>query len=172
MSESNCETCGLYKRSNGPVPGVGPLTAKVVIVAESPGSEEDVQGIPLIGDTGKLFDYMIHQIGLNRDDLFITNAVKCYPNKTKLTVKHPQYCKAQLVDELALLKKKEVIIAFGNTAIQSLLGRSNISDLNGYFWDYEGVPVLAMLHPSAVLRNLFLLEIQIRHLKKAWQVIR
>ena len=172
MSENNCETCKLYLKCNGPVPSVGPLDAKIVIVAESPGGDEDVQGVPLVGDTGRLFNYMTRRVGLKRESLYLTNAVKCFPNKTKLTVKHPQYCKPQLVEELSLLKHKELIVAFGNTATQALLGRSNISETNGYFWDYEGTPVLSLIHPSSVLRNLFQLDNQILHLMKVHQVVK
>lgn len=168
----NCDLCGLYKKCNGPVSSSGPTTAKIVVVAESPGPSEDIEGKVLIGDTGRLFNYMIRMVGLRREELFLTNAVKCFPNKTKLTVKHPQYCKPQLVEELSLLKNKEIIVAFGNTATQALLGRSNISETNGYFWDYDGTPVLSLIHPAAVLRNLFQLENQIRHLRKVFWVVK
>jgi DNA polymerase len=167
-----CEQCGLYKDCLGPVPAVGPLDSQLVIIGESPGQEENQKGEPFIGDTGKLLTYMMKEAGLVRSHYRITNAIKCFPNKQKLTVKHAEYCKPILLKELSLLKNLKCIVAFGNFASSSLLGRSGILELNGYIFNWNEVPVLTMLHPSHTLRNLAELEIQIKHLKKVNEVLK
>lgn len=162
-----CDQCRLYKECFGPVPPSGPSTAELVIVGEAPGKTENDTGRVFDGDTGHLLNFMLRSCSLDRDLIYITNAILCYPNKTKLTNKHSDYCKARLEDELSKLKKKKLIIAFGNFACQSLIGRSEIVSINGYFWEYNGTPVLTMLHPSHTLRDLFELDLQIKHLRKA-----
>ena len=161
-----CDQCKLHTGCQGPVPAVGPADARLVIVGESPGQEEDQKGEPFVGDTGKLLTYMMKEAGLVRSHCRITNAIKCFPNKQKLTVKHADYCKPILLKELIRLKQIECIVAFGNFAASSLIGRSSISELNGYWWDLNVIPVLTMLHPSHTLRNLAEIQIQIRHLRK------
>lgn len=166
-----CKDCGLYSNCQGPVPSVGPLDARLVIVGESPGTEEDQKGEPFVGDTGKLLTFMLKEAGLVRSQCRITNAIKCFPNKQKLTVKHAEYCKPVLMRELLKLKQIECIVAFGNFAASSLIGRSSISEINGYWWEWNEIPVLTLLHPSFVLRNLSYLNIQIRHLRKAYEFL-
>lgn len=170
-NDKNCKECNLFGDCKGPVPPTGPTNARLVIVGESPGFEEDKKGEPFVGDTGKLLNYMLKEVGLVRNDLRITNAIKCYPNKKKLTNKHANWCKPILLKELEKLKNLKCIVAFGNSATLSLLNRPNITEINGYWWEWNNIPVLSLLHPAYVLRNLFYLDIQIKHLKKVFEVI-
>lgn len=168
----NCIECNLIEKCNGVVVGVGPLEAEIVIVGESPGREEDKEGIPFVGDTGKLLDYMLDQAGIIRELCFVTNAIKCLPGGTNLTNFYVELCRPFLFKELSLLKDPKVIIAFGNIATESLIERQEITEINGFWHDWKGIPVLSLLHPAHTLRNLFELDLQIRYLKKIWRVVK
>lgn len=168
----SCDTCGLYSKCQGPVPATGPTNSRLVIVGESPGKDEDIKGEPFVGDTGRLLNYMLQEANIKRYSCYITNAIKCFPNNTKLTVKHADYCKPILLKELLQLPNVECIIAFGNFATSSLIERTGITDLNGYWWEYNNIPVLSLVHPAHTLRNLAEVEIQIKHLSKVHKVLK
>ncbi len=148
------ECCALCANRTNAVPGEGNPHAGLVFVGEGPGATEDATGRPFVGQAGKLLDDIIAAIELRREDVYITNVVKCRPpqNRTPLP-DEISACMPFLRRQLALLKPK-VIVALGATAAAALLDtRKSLGDLRGKVHSYGGIPLVVTYHPAALLRN-------------------
>jgi uracil-DNA glycosylase family protein len=158
-----CRGCDLFKLGTQTVFGEGPSTARVVVVGEQPGDAEDKAGKPFVGPSGKLLDRAFDQAGIDRDEVYVTNAVKHFKwakdaKTTRRLHKTPnagevRACHPWLETEIALIKP-DVIICLGATAAKSLLGRTfSVLKQRGIAIESEWAPaVFATVHPSAVLR--------------------
>jgi DNA polymerase len=154
-----CEGCELHHAATQTVFGVGPTDARIMLVGEQPGDEEDRTGEPFVGPAGQLLDQALQQVGLPRASLYITNAVKHFRFLYKDSFRqhqspsryHVQACKPWLTAEIAAIKPK-LIVCLGNTAARALISP------NFVMRDGRGVPLgeaptlLATYHPSALLR--------------------
>ena len=158
--EAACTRCELYRHATQAVPGEGPATARIVMVGEQPGNDEDLAGRPFIGPAGRILDRAIIEAGLDRRLVFVTNAVKHFKferrGKRRLHKRPDAYeierCRWWLDQELALVKP-EVIVALGATAARSLLGRVvTISKTRGALIETKAGKVLVTIHPSYLLR--------------------
>jgi DNA polymerase len=158
---ASCEGCDLYKHATQTVFGEGPRDARIVLVGEVPGDQEDRQGKPFVGPAGRVLDEALAAIGLDRSKVYVTNAVKHFKfeerGKRRMH-KHPSRtevvaCRAWLESELAVIKP-QLVVLLGATAAQSLLGpQFRISKSRGQLIQNPGAPVLvATYHPSAILR--------------------
>lgn len=152
MSCQNCELCHTRTQS---VPGGGSPDAKILFIGEAPGEEEDKQGTPFVGKAGQLLNEGLRNANIARDEIFITNAVKCRPpgNRNPSDVE-TEACSKYLQEQIAVLKP-ELIVVLGKVAAEFLLGREvKITKENGLldFLD-DGTVVLMVLHPAYVLRN-------------------
>ncbi len=156
-----CEGCPLYREATQTVFGEGPADAQLVLVGETPGDQEDLQGRPFVGPAGRLLDEALIEAGLNRGEVYVTNAVKHFkwePRGKRRLHKKPSAremaaCHPWLEAELQVLKPK-VIVCLGATAAQALLGRAfRVSRQRGQrVMGPNGVDAVATHHPSAVLR--------------------
>lgn len=159
-----CTACGLSAERTQVVFGSGPLDARLVLIGEAPGAQEDEQGIPFVGRSGALLDRLLVAVGLNRADTYIANVVKCRPpdnrNPTRTEI---ATCRPFLDAQLAFLQPV-VIVPLGNFATRLLLGtKTGITKMRGQVMhlprrsdvDCEGpFPiVIPALHPAAVLRG-------------------
>jgi DNA polymerase len=156
-----CRACELWKRGTQTVFGAGPANAKVALVGEQPGDEEDRAGVPFVGPAGRLLDDAVHDAGLDRRRLYVTNAVKHFkweargkrrihdkPNRGEVVA-----CHQWLERELEVLRPDVVLVALGATAGQSLFGpKFRVGASRGVELELDGRPVVATIHPSAVLR--------------------
>ncbi len=156
-----CRACDLWKRGTQTVFGEGPASARVALVGEQPGDEEDRAGVPFVGPAGRLLDEAVDDAGLDRRKLYVTNAVKHFkweargkrrihdkPNRTEVVA-----CHHWLEQELAVLRRDAVLVALGATAGQSLFGpKFRVGASRGVDLELDGHPVVATIHPSAVLR--------------------
>jgi uracil-DNA glycosylase len=153
-----CRLCSLgYSRTKA-VPGVGPATARIMIVGEAPGQNEDQQGEPFVGAAGKLLDQLLKGIGLSRADVFITNILKCRPpgNRDPLPAE-VQACSPYLTEQQRLIQP-EVVLLLGRHALARLLpGYDSISRLHGKVVVKDGVTYIPIYHPAAALYNSFLM---------------
>ncbi|HET9848078.1 MAG TPA: uracil-DNA glycosylase [Candidatus Dormibacteraeota bacterium] len=153
-----CRLCPLgYSRTRA-VPGVGPVSARIMIVGEAPGQNEDQQGEPFVGAAGKLLDQLLHGIGLSRADVFITNILKCRPpgNRDPQPAE-VQACSPYLEQQLGLIHP-EVVLVLGRHALARLLpGYDSISRLHGKVIVKDGVTYIPIYHPAAALYNSFLM---------------
>ena len=153
---SACELCGLSQTRNRTVFGAGDRQADILIVGEAPGADEDRQGEPFVGRAGQLLNAMLEAIGLQRQQVYITNILKCRPPRNR----DPQAsemacCEPYLKRQIALLQPK-VVLASGRIAAQSLLGTTQaIGRLRGQLHQYAdtGVPLIATYHPAYLLRS-------------------
>ena len=153
-----CRRCPLGHSRTKAVPGVGPQTARIMIVGEAPGQNEDQQGEPFVGAAGKLLDQLLKGIGLSRADVFITNILKCRPpgNRDPLPAE-VQACSPYL-DQQQKLIQPEVVLLLGRHALGRLLpGHDSISRLHGKVIVKDGVTYIPIYHPAAALYNSFLM---------------
>ncbi|HEU5171200.1 MAG TPA: uracil-DNA glycosylase [Gemmatimonadales bacterium] len=136
------------------VPGEGNPRARLVLVGEAPGATEDATGRPFVGQAGQLLDKMLEAIELRREDVYITNIVKCRPPQNRKPLPDEiASCMPYLHRQLAIIRPK-VIVALGGTAGEALLAtRKSLGDLRGKVHSYGGIPVVVTYHPAALLRN-------------------
>lgn len=150
-----CTNCSLARTRNNVVIGQGVQNPKVLVIGEGPGEEEDKQGLPFVGRAGILLDKMLIAIGLDRkSNCYIANIVKCRPpqNRTPF-VEEQNACFPFLETQIHLLKPK-MILCMGKTAIEKIMNQKiSITQNHGNFYDYNGIPVMATYHPSALLRD-------------------
>ncbi len=152
---ANCDKCGLCAARRKTVFGMGPALPLVLVVGEGPGAEEDASGRPFVGPAGQLLDKMLSAIGLSREkNAYIANVVKCRPpnNRTPLP-DEAAACLPYLEAQITLLRPK-YIFCMGRTALQTMTGATEgIMKLRGHWFDFDGIPLIATYHPSALLRD-------------------
>ena len=158
---AGCRACDLWARGTQTVFGDGPKRARLMLVGEQPGDAEDETGHPFVGPAGHLLDRALERAGIDREDAYLTNAVKHFkwePRGKRRIHKKPRAseiaaCRPWLDTEIALVRP-EAIVCLGATAAQALLGRSfRLTAHRGLFVDSALAPlVLATVHPSAILR--------------------
>jgi len=153
-SVSACRKCALSKTRTRTVFGTGACRTSLIFVGEAPGAEEDRQGLPFVGRAGQLLTKMLAYIGLKREDVYITNVLKCRPpgNRDPLPAE-VACCEPYLLAQLEVVKPR-LICALGRHAAQTLLKTDvAISRLRGRFHDYHGIKILPTYHPAYLLRN-------------------
>ena len=150
----DCKRCRLCEGRNKIVFGDGSPAAQLVFVGEGPGHDEDLQGLPFVGRAGKLLTQMIEAMGLQRQDVYICNIVKCRPPQNRQPEKDEvATCSPFLDRQLAVLAPK-VIVCLGNVAAQTLLGTNkSISSFRGQWFDFRGSKLIATYHPAFLLRT-------------------
>jgi DNA polymerase len=149
-----CTRCGLHATRTNAVPGTGPCPAEIMIVGEAPGFNEDLQGKPFVGPAGKLLDTLLAGIGLRREDVYITNVLKCRPPQNRDPMPNEaEACGPYLNWQLKLVEPK-VVIVLGRHALERLLpGHGPISRVHGQMVDRGGIKYVAVYHPAAALHN-------------------
>ncbi len=160
---SECNSCTLCTTRTQTVFGEGNLNANWLFIGEAPGENEDLQGKPFVGEAGKLLTEMLRAMSLTREDIFIANILKCRPPKNRDPhIDEIQQCRAYLNRQIALVQPK-IIIAVGRIAAQTLLETTEkIGKLRGQVYMVENIPLIAIYHPSYLLRSL-------TEKRKAWQ---
>jgi len=151
---STCRKCALSRTRTRTVFGTGACRTSLIFVGEAPGAEEDRQGLPFVGRAGRLLTKMLEYIGLKREDVYITNVLKCRPpgNRDPLPAE-VACCEPYLLAQLEVVKPR-LICALGRYAAQTLLKTDvGISRLRGRFHDYHGIRILPTYHPAYLLRN-------------------
>jgi DNA polymerase len=156
-----CRRCDLYRNATQGVAGAGPVHAPIMMVGEQPGDEEDRQGLPFVGPAGRLLDRALGAVAIDRNAVFVTNAVKHFkwePRGKRRIHKTPaqrevEACLYWLEQEIALVQPR-VVVALGATALKALAGRkATLTNSRGTPVAHpSGVPVVATYHPAAVLR--------------------
>lgn len=157
----DCTRCDLYRHATQTVFGEGPEDARIVIVGEVPGDQEDLQGHPFVGPAGKLLDRALVEAGIDRREVYVTNAVKHFKferrgrKRIHKTPDRPEIeaCRWWLDRELAVLKP-ELVMALGGTAARALYGRpvKVLSERGTISEDPRGFRLFVTVHPSMILR--------------------
>jgi DNA polymerase len=160
-AEAGCTRCPLYRDATQAVPGEGPSRASFMLVGEQPGDKEDLAGEPFVGPAGRILDQALQDAGIDRNETFVTNAVKHFKHemrgKRRLHKRPNNYeierCKIWLDDERKLVKPAAVI-ALGVSAARSLTGKTvTITKLRGKPLDLaDGTKLFVTVHPSSLLR--------------------
>jgi DNA polymerase len=150
----DCQRCGLAASRTKLVYGVGNPNARLVLVGEAPGREEDLRGEPFVGEAGHLLDRILQAMSLHRDDVYICNVLKCRPpNNRDPQPDEMATCEAFLAQQIASIRP-QVIIGLGRFAVHSLLKtNAPISKLRGEWQSYQGVPLMPTYHPAYLLSN-------------------
>jgi uracil-DNA glycosylase family protein len=158
---AGCKACDLWRDATQTVFGEGAKDAEVMLIGEQPGNQEDLQGHPFVGPAGHVLDQALQQAGIERDAVYITNAVKHFKwiRKAKLRIHQKpradevEACRPWLEAEIALTRPK-LIVCMGATAAQAMLGRSfRLTQHHGEVISTpQKPPITATIHPSAVLR--------------------
>lgn len=150
----HCQKCGLAETRTNVVFGEGARDAEVMFIGEGPGEQEDRTGRPFVGRAGQLLDDMLAMIDLKREKVFIGNMVKCRPpqNRAPLNIEQ-EACIGYLRNQVALLKPK-IIVCLGRIAAMKLIKEDfKITREHGQWIEKAGVWMMAMYHPSALLRD-------------------
>lgn len=151
----NCQKCGLCQKRTNVVFGTGPENARIMLIGEGPGENEDLQGEPFVGRSGQLLDKMLDAVDLSRKkNVFIANMVKCRPpeNRDPLPAE-TEACLSFLREQVRLLRPK-IIVCVGRIAAQRLISPDfKVTKQHGEFFDKNGILMMGTLHPAALLRN-------------------
>lgn len=153
---ANCTACSLHCSRTQTVFGVGNLQADLLVIGEAPGANEDIQGEPFVGRAGQLLDAMLYAIGLTREQIYITNILKCRPpNNRDPLPEEVGHCTPFLEQQIELLQAK-LILAVGRIAGQYLL-KTNLalSKLRGKIHQFgqQNTPLIVTYHPAYLLRT-------------------
>ena len=163
-----CDQCELHKSRTQTVFGVGNRNSDWLIVGEAPGADEDFKGEPFVGRAGKLLNAMLFSMGLQRQEVFIANILKCRPPKNRdPKINEVEACEKYLRQQIALIKPK-IILALGRIAAQNLLKLDTpIGKMRGnsYLYPDTNLPVVVTYHPAYLLRSP-------REKRKVWQDIK
>lgn len=150
---AECTRCLLHRGRTKAVPGEGPEDADVMFIGEGPGFHEDQQGRPFVGAAGRFLEELLESIGLKREDVFITNVIKCRPpgNRDPLP-EEIEGCKPYLDRQIELLQPK-LVVTLGRFSMARAFPRARISHIHGQPRKIGGVVYYPMYHPAAALHQ-------------------
>ena len=150
----NCQKCKLYKTRQNIVFGKGNIEAKLMFIGEGPGADEEAQGLPFVGKAGQLMDKAFQSLGLDRNEVYITNIVKCRPPANRVPEDdEAAACLDHLRNQVILIKPK-IVVLLGSTALKNILGKQyGITACRGKWIEQKGILYMPTWHPVALLRD-------------------
>jgi DNA polymerase len=149
-----CERCSLAKGIRNKVPGQGDPHARLMLIGEGPGAEEDLQGLAFVGAAGQLLTRMLAAINLTREEVFIANTVKCRPPGNRIPLPEEIAACLPYLREQVRLIRPQVILLLGATALKTVLGtEKRITACRGQWVESKGVHITSTYHPAALLRD-------------------
>ncbi len=155
----HCQRCDLKLARKNVVVGTGTLEAKILFIGEAPGRSEDLKGQPFVGSAGRILNTLLEQNGMNREDIYITNVVKCRPPENRVPKQYERdACHPYLQKQLDVIKPK-LIVLLGKTASETMLGRRvEMGSEHGTIVEREGLRFMVTYHPASVIYNRKLLQ--------------
>ena len=167
-----CTKCELSETRTNSVPGKGNFKSDVIFVGEAPGKNEDEKGEPFIGIAGKKLSDALENAGISRDDIYITNIVKCRPPSNRVPkTNERETCQEYLKQEISIIKPKLICI-LGNTVFNSILGGSEIMKYRGKVAQKDKQLYFISLHPAATIYNQKLVDVFKKDIKKLFKITR
>ena len=167
-----CKKCNLCSTRKNAVPGEGNVNADIVFIGEAPGKNEDLHGRPFVGTAGKKLDDALENSGLARNDVYITNIVKCKPPKNRIpNYEEKTMCSNYLEHELSIINPK-IICLLGNTAFNTILEGNEISKNHGKLIYKEKRTYFVTFHPAAIIYNQKLEKVFKNDIKKLVKTLR
>jgi uracil-DNA glycosylase len=149
----SCTACELSESRTNAVPGSGSIKTEIMFIGEAPGRIEDIQGMPFVGTAGKILSEALVYAGFMREDVYITNIVKCRPPDNRRPNKQEMdSCNSYLRKELEIIQPK-IICILGNTAFGSLLNGNAITKNRGKIIRRNGQLYFVTIHPAAIIYN-------------------
>ena len=156
---NDCTRCNLASVRTQVIFGSGNSDARLVVVGEAPGKDEDINGVPFVGRAGKLFDKILAAVDIKRDDIWITNTCQCRPKvdangreNRAPTKKEIDACKPRFAAEMNILKPR-VVVLMGNTPLLMATGKRGITKNRGWIINSDRLKVYATLHPASLLHG-------------------
>ena len=145
-----CVECPLHQSRTLAVPGDGEASAKVMIIGEAPGKDEDKTGHPFVGSAGRYLDHMLEGSDIDRKDFFITNIVKCRPEGNRAP-KRPEIetCTSLYLFEQINLIKPKLILLLGGVAVKKMLGLQTVEEGRGKVIERDGFRYIVSYHPAS-----------------------
>ncbi len=148
-----CQRCPLHLARRKAVPGEGPANARIMFIGEAPGFHENVQGRPFVGAAGQFLDELLEGIGLKREDVYITNVVKCRPPGNRdPEPEELEACMPYLDRQIQAIRPK-VIVTLGRYSMSKFVQGVKISQVHGKPFKVRGQLVVPMYHPAAALHQ-------------------
>ncbi len=153
-SIAECKKCRLCTNRTNIVLGEGNINAKIMFIGEGPGADEDKQGVPFVGKAGQLMNKAFQALGINREEIYIANIVKCRPPSNSVPEEdEAQACLNYLRNQVVLIKP-EIIVLLGSTALKTILGKEyGITAVRGKWMEKNGIKYMPTWHPAALLRD-------------------
>ncbi len=159
----SCQLCRLARSRTNAVPGDGPKDARIMLIGEAPGAEEDLTGRPFVGRAGRLLDKLLADAGIERSQVFITSVNKCRPpNNRKPKVDEMEICVGTYLRPQMELISPKVVCLMGNVASQAVIGKQGVTSIHGQVYNGR---FLVTFHPAAILRNMNLKDAFVSDLK-------
>ena len=149
-----CKKCKLCANRRNIVFGQGNKNAKIMFIGEGPGADEDMEGLPFVGKAGKLMNEAFKGIGINREEVYIANIVKCRPPSNRDPEEDEVAACLNYLRNQVILIKPQVIVLLGRIALKNILGNEyNISTARGKWIEKKGIMYMPTWHPAALLRD-------------------
>jgi DNA polymerase len=174
----NCNKCPLYKNRKNAVPGEGNWKSRIMLIGEAPGFNEDEQGRPFVGRAGKLLEEFLSSIRKRREEVFITNVVKCRPpNNRQPEEEEIKICTSLYLDKQIELIKPKLIVCLGNVSANYIFKKfglkfESMNKQHGKVFSVSNLfiqtKIIATYHPAAILRNQNLMTAA----KADWEIIK
>ncbi len=153
-SIKQCEKCKLCKNRTNIVFGAGNKEAEVMLIGEGPGADEDREGIPFVGKAGQLMNKALAGLGINREELYIANIVKCRPPSNRVPEQDEATACLDYLRNQVLLVKPKIIVLLGSTALKNILGKEySITAARGKWIEKKDIMYMPTWHPAALLRD-------------------
>ena len=150
----NCKKCGLCENRANIVFGVGNKNADIMFIGEGPGADEDREGEPFVGKAGQLMNKAFEGLGINRDEVYIANIVKCRPPSNRDPKEEEAEACLNYLRNQVLLVKPKIIVLLGRIALQNILGKEcSITAMRGKWYERKGILYMPTWHPAALLRD-------------------
>jgi DNA polymerase len=148
----NCKKCPLWKKRKNAVPGEGPADAKIILLGQAPGREEDLKGVPFVGRAGRFLNQLLKIAGINRKDIFITSPLKCFPPGNRKPKKEEiKACLPWLKKQIEIINPQKFIL-LGEVAFSVFFLGEKLNKSRGRWIKKEGKFYFPTYHPAAGLR--------------------
>lgn len=180
-SALTCTACPLAATRSKVVFGDGDPKSRLLFIGEGPGADEDAQGLPFVGRAGQLLTQILTAAEIARKDVYITNIVKCRPPENRVPTPEEMIACDQHLQAQIMLIDPALIVLLGNTPTRWILKTSEgITKIRGKWFEWRGIPVMPMFHPSYLLRNATSKEggpkhltwVDIQEVKRQWVLAR
>lgn len=153
-SIKNCKKCKLCMDRTNIVFGTGNKNADIMFIGEGPGADEDRLGEPFVGKAGQLMDKAFKALGIDRQDVYITNIVKCRPPQNRVPEQEEAQACLNYLRNQVMLVKPNIIVLLGSTALKNILGEEyGITAARGKWVEKKGILYMPTWHPAALLRD-------------------